>query len=472
MEQHSGDPTLQQQTKKPRKNAAASFDVTLSFAAGGWFQMFHFGVCQAFVDTGFIKAMEAQGKTVRFCGSSAGSLAAAALASECTAMFPDMKSFALECADHYRESWWNFLCMKEYLVASIQRFGDKIVASRGMEKVLDAVNGGRLEVYATTLPLLRRKCIATFDEFGDVEEALLASCCLTPVVGFPFQLRSTGEWVCDGGITAFQPRSGKGEIDLAKGEVLITVSPFYFTQADIRPSMFVPAWWGLYPPHRELHAALFDVGYNSALDFLIRHQLVAAAAGNDLYKPPADLTLGSVAGQGLTAMVRDVLVTALYLLVGRPLAIFLIYTEMLLMALFVVAASVLTSNKRWRSVYNNIRNLLSLRVFLRLLFSSKKIPINESRLAQSSGFYRALQPLVFEGNKIRRTNQATPSKPKRFIVDTHCNMSNGYYKERGSHLPGSFSSTGGSLLDRAAAHSAIASGPRSTPLKLPHGSED
>jgi hypothetical protein len=28
----------------------------------------------------------------------------------------------------------------------------------------------------------------------------------------------------------------------------ITVSPLYFSQADIKPSRYVPAWWALLPP--------------------------------------------------------------------------------------------------------------------------------------------------------------------------------------------------------------------------------
>ena len=431
---------------------SSTFDVTFSFAAGGWFQMFHFGACQALVDSGYLRQLEAEGKQVRFCGSSAGALAAAALASDCTTMFPDMRDFALECADHYRESWWNFLCMKEYLVASIHRFGDKIVESRGMADVINAVNGGRLEVYATTLPYLRRKCIDAFGDFQDVEEALLASCCLTPVVGFPFQLRNGGEWVCDGGMTAFQPRGGHGENK--DGGRLITISPFYFTTADIRPTIFVPAWWGLYPPKRSWHHALFDVGYNSTLDHLLKHQLVAPATLGDLFKPTTELEAAFQGGPtqgGILAMSRDMLVTLVYLVVCRPLAILLIYAEMLLMSIVHAVSSTLTSNKRWTSLYGNLRNLVSLRVFLRLLFS-RRIPINEARLAQSSSLYRAFQPLVFEGNKIRRGGGIAAAggggdsaKRKRFIVETHCNMTTGAYREKSTAA-----STSGSLLDRIA----------------------
>ena len=48
-----------------------------------------------------------------------------------------------------------------------------------------------------------------------------------------------GEWVCDGGLSDFKP-----VIDADT----ITVSPFYFDYADIKPSRYIPPWWALYPP--------------------------------------------------------------------------------------------------------------------------------------------------------------------------------------------------------------------------------
>lgn len=410
--------------EKPSSNAPSSspndtdFDLTISFAAGGWFQMYHFGVCKAFIDTGFLDKQRAAGKRLRFCGSSAGSLAAASLASGCN-MHEEMRDFALQCADHYRESCWNFMCMREYLVASIHRFGDRLTATpESEEATFAALQGGQLEVYATTLPWLQRKCITTFDSLEDVEESLLASCCLTPVVGFPFPMRRTREWVCDGGFRSFQPR--KNEPDT------LCVSPFYFTSADIRPSTAIPVWWGLYPPSREEHRRLFDVGYNDALEYLVRRQLVDKEHITKLIA--TDTKLQSRRG-GVAAMLLDGLIALSYVAMLKPLAILCIYLEMLLvgLALGVVALMQLVrygpQNVSWKAVHDTLRNMVSLRQFLRLVFTRSGIPFNEARLSKRSRFYRAFQPLVFTESSVKATAEtAAGGTRKRFIVGAHWNM--------------------------------------------------
>jgi hypothetical protein len=58
-----------------------------------------------------------------------------------------------------------------------------------------------------------------------------------------------------------------------------------------------------------------------------------------------------------------------------------------------------TRNGAATTVYENLRNIASLRQFLRLLLNTSLIPFNEVRLVTQSRFYRVFQPLVFEGNK-------------------------------------------------------------------------
>lgn len=413
-----------------------AFDLTISFAAGGWFQMYHFGVCKAMIDSGFLSDLQQQGKKVRFCGSSAGALAASSLASGCY-MHDEMKDFALICGEHFRESWLHVLCMREYLIASIHRFGDRMMETdEQREKTLHGMRNGRLEIYTTTLPLLRPKCLTSFADMDDLEEALVASCCLTPLVGLPFPLRESGEWVCDGGVRAFQPRKGQPNT--------LTVSPFYFTSADIHPSQAVPVWWGLMPPRREEHEELFYIGYNDCIEYLVTAGLVPKARSTLLVALKRATTRGARRG-GVVQLMADASLALLYVAVLRPLSVIAIYVEMVVVGA-VLAVLFLTSalHKRgrsssmfdWRPIYETFRNVVSLRLFLRLLFGyASWIPVNEARLVKRSRLYRALQPLVFErGGRVRPSCSPPPSharhaatqsetpKKRRFMVDTYYQM--------------------------------------------------
>lgn len=404
------------------------FDLTISFAAGGWFQMFHFGVCKAMVDSGYLDRLEKEGKRVRFCGSSAGSLAAASLASGCH-MHDEMRDFAVICGEHYRSSLWHFMCMREYLVASIHRFGDRMMETdEKRERTLNGMREGRLEVYTTTLPLLRPKCITEFTDLADIEESLIASCCLSPVVGFPFPLRKTGEWVCDGGIRAFQPRNGEART--------LTVSPFYFTSADIRPPTAVPVWWGLFPPAKAQHEDLFAIGYNACLEYLVTSGQVPKEMSTLLKTRNVQVSDAARRTGGPARIALDFVVTSFYVVMLRPLAIVAIYFEMLLVGLIllaIIASNVLRGKSLDATpVYETFRNMVSLRVFLRLLLSSR-IPINESRLVKRSTMYRACQPLVFDsGRGVREKPKDAANgssgpgggsaKKKRFVVDAHWNV--------------------------------------------------
>jgi hypothetical protein len=384
-------------------SAEHSFDVTISFAAGGWFQMYHFGACKALIDSGYLAD-----KRVRYCGSSAGSLAASSLAAGCN-QYEAMKDFAAVCADHYRESFWNIFCVKEYLMASIHRFGDAMMTPGEEKATIDKLNGGKLEIYTTTLPFMGRRIISDFTSMDDVEEALLASCCLTPWVGFPFRLRKTGELVCDGGFRAFQPRKGEPQT--------ITISPFYFTSADIRPSIFVPVWWGIYPPPRKHHLWLFNLGFNDTLEYLLRHGEVPSSASALLIKETHCEIRGSY------AFGKDLLFTGFYLFILRPAGVVAIYAELLIMILALSMVSII-GKSRWKALFTVLRNLFSIRVFLRL-FISNRIGMDEQRLASSSRVFRAFHPLVFESHRVTNTVERSMEKRSRklkFAVAKFWNM--------------------------------------------------
>lgn len=346
----------------------------VSFSAGGWFQMYHFGVAEALKDTGVMDAYD-----VCCCGCSAGSLAAATLTTGCC--FPAMRDFALECAEHSRTSLWNVFRMRDYVLASLHRFGERQFEPDRAEATLRHLNS-KLEVYATVLPYLRVKVFRKYNTLDDVEEALLASCCLTPLVSFPFRLRETKEWVCDGGLVAFQPRQGEPST--------ITVSPFYFTMADIKPSRYVPAWWALFPPARAQHRNLYTMGYCDAVNYLVRSHLVPLECVKLLQPEDTELL-----PRRRMPWVRDMVFVCLFFFLLRPLAFVLIYSELAFVAwkyllLSVVRPAALVD---W---YHSVRNVLSVRVFLRLLIFWHHIPINESRLRKYSCMYRILQPLLYD----------------------------------------------------------------------------
>ena len=241
------------------KAGADTIRETYSFAAAGWLQIYHFGVGKALQDAGL-----SNNTNIRFAGSSAGSLACAGIVSRVD--LDDMRDYSLECCVDCRSQIQNAFKIREFVRVGIHHFAvskfQNDVGNQHRKRLED-----QLEVYVTVLPQCRKKIISEFETVDDLEEALLASCCITPLAGWPFPLRKTGELVCDGGLAAFQPRKGEPNV--------VTVSPFYFTTADIKPDVFIPAWWGLYPPAPDQYFNVFNIGYNDAVHFLVRTNRVS-----------------------------------------------------------------------------------------------------------------------------------------------------------------------------------------------------
>ena len=245
------------------KDGNKHWDVTFSFSGGGWFQMYHFGVCKAIQDSGMLEQLQQEGKTVRFCGTSAGALAAAKIASGSN-LYDEMKEYAVKCATDYRRTYFpRLLALRHYVMDGIEECAKKLGGEEHQAKVRDSLKDGRLEVYTTTLPHMRTKILSEFKDREGLAEALCASCNIVPLFGMPFRLRLTGhEWVCDGGLTTFQPRRHEART--------ITVTPFYFRRASISPSRELRPWRALYPPRGDILLAYFDHGYNDALAFLAK----------------------------------------------------------------------------------------------------------------------------------------------------------------------------------------------------------
>jgi len=114
------------------------------------------------------------------------------------------------------------------------------------------------------------------------------------------------------------------------------------------------------------------------------------------------------------AVVQDLLLIILCYVMVRPLAIVFVYCEQLALVLFHSLDAMTSCNNRpsaLRRMYHSLRNLVSLRLFLRLLFSSR-IPINEGRLHSTSASYRLLKPFVFPPAEHKR-------KIRKFQVAAH-----------------------------------------------------
>jgi len=292
--------------------------VTFSFSGGGWFQMYHFGVCSAIQDSGLLERLEAEGKSVRFCGTSAGALAAAKIASGCN-LYQEMKEYAVACSIDYRSTLFpRLMKLRSYVMNGIEECARKLGTEKkgNEEKMQNAIKDGRLEIYTTTLPHMRTKVITQFTDRRGLEEALCASCNIVPLFGLPFKLRHVGtEWVCDGGLTTFQPRRGEPGT--------ITITPFYFRSACICPGKELRPWRALYPPGKEALLAYFDHGYNDALTYLAAHGHISPEKQQQLWKElPKHIEALWVVG------VEKVILFVVYLLL-KPLLVVIFYVELL-----------------------------------------------------------------------------------------------------------------------------------------------
>jgi predicted acylesterase/phospholipase RssA len=89
---------------------------------------------------------------------------------------------------------------------------------------------------------------------SSIRQALLASSCFVP---FAAPVRLRGSLSVDGGMSEIQPV-------FEEGERTVTVSPFFFSRADIKPSRYVPVWWVVLPPSNP-HTIdwLYDLGANA-----------------------------------------------------------------------------------------------------------------------------------------------------------------------------------------------------------------
>jgi hypothetical protein len=185
--------------------------------------------------------------------------------------------------------------MREYLVDAITRHTNL----DNLHKLND-----KCTVVYTSLSGWEARKVSQFRDFNHLLWTMVASCCATPLVGLPF--KHEGEWVVDGGIMENQPefpdvvdaeededdKEGSGDdsddeedrrrrqqrkANKPKPLKTVTVSPNIYSGADIRPSRYVPAWWSMYPPSERDMRWLYELGYEDALQWIVREEAVPDA---------------------------------------------------------------------------------------------------------------------------------------------------------------------------------------------------
>ncbi len=213
---------------------------SMSFACGGWLQFYMFGVA---------KALQAcnMDKGVRYYGCSAGALTAAGLILE--GEFDDAIKFCKDyCVPKAYSEWTGLFNLGEY----VRKCLDKTLLTR-----FRVLPPKVLNVAVTKLPFLEAERISEFDSHADMVTALASS-----AAAFPFAplVYNKGSWYVDGGVSDFQP---------IENDDTITVSPFYFSECDIKPSRYVPLWWALLPPRSEQTVDwLYRLGWEDCISFL------------------------------------------------------------------------------------------------------------------------------------------------------------------------------------------------------------
>ena len=193
---------------------------SISFACGGWLQFYLFGVA---------RAMQKMGVQVdKYCGCSAGALTAAGMAfdGDFDRTIELCKAKVIKTA--YADLWGLFR-LSDYVTMALEAFCN-------LEKWAELGNSEKLQIAITQLPFFNKVRVAHFTSRDDLKKALLASASAFPFASLTWW---RGSLCIDGGLTDFQP---------VVDQNTLRVSPFYFNNADIVPSRYVPLWWGLVPP--------------------------------------------------------------------------------------------------------------------------------------------------------------------------------------------------------------------------------
>ena len=200
------------------------------------------------------------------------------------------------------------------------------------------IDAGKLQLAVTELPNFAAKRIVRFNSKEELKMAMMASIAAFPAAPMVF---IDGKRCMDGGMSDFQP---------IVDENTLTVSPFYFSDADIRPSRYVPLWWAFLPPKSpDTVDWLYSLGWEDGLSFLDKQQVTTIESNkrkklSDLSRNrfhPYDITrrvsvhrvlgydLGNVTHESIS-FTMDFILLSVFILLWKPIALLLIYGELFL----------------------------------------------------------------------------------------------------------------------------------------------
>lgn len=193
---------------------------------------------------------------------------------------------------------------------------------------------GHLQVAVTRLPFLRGERVIDFPSSDHLKSALLASAAAFPAAPLVFR---SGSWYVDGGLTDFQP---------VVDDTTLTISPFYFSDCDIKPSRYVPLWWAFLPPRSsDTVDWLYSLGFHDTMTYFAqkgiaettrsRPQLRSVFKNPHPYDIPRRVSVNRFLGYDVgnltheyVSFLMDFVLLVLLVVVWRPAALLLIYVEL------------------------------------------------------------------------------------------------------------------------------------------------
>ena len=282
---------------------------------------------------GVARAFQAKGihKGVKWAGCSAGALAAAGIALD--GDFDAAIDFCKRKCLPRTNNVAGLFTLDEYVGTCI----DLLLIQAGKYRQLEP---GELQVAITKFPYLSPQRVLEHVSAEDLKETLLCSAAAYPAA--PIYNHKRFGLCIDGGLSDFQP-----VIDADT----VTVSPFYFSDCDIRPSRYVPPWWAFIPPRDgETVDWIYNLGFEDGLAWIQGRNVGRSPhAVKKLRKPiarntahdfdtPRQVSVHRFLGYNpkkatagyLLAFLCDLALLLLFLSLLKPAFLLLIYVELLL----------------------------------------------------------------------------------------------------------------------------------------------
>ncbi|KAJ1449553.1 acyl transferase/acyl hydrolase/lysophospholipase [Pelagophyceae sp. CCMP2097] len=241
--------------KKPVEDTADSEEsarLVFSFDSSGWLYVYHFGVAK-YIEEHIVPV--AGHDALAFSGSSGGALVAASLA--CGVPSSKLFEFVLDCLPECRRNPVKMVrCVEKALDFLLPEDGH-VRASHRLRILLTKVVAGP--------PFLMGEVASAFESREQLWQLLRASCHMPLVAGvLPYGVR--GALYFDGLFWSSTLAFVQWRGFLASDHV-VKVSSLSLLGCDILPRRaFVPPWWGLFPPGRDVLEGLMIQGYRDAAD--------------------------------------------------------------------------------------------------------------------------------------------------------------------------------------------------------------